>query len=58
MIPLEARNLPDKSFQTETIYETGLKITAEEKAHINLQPHRVFPEGNYTLRPHDLTNKK
>jgi hypothetical protein len=40
------------------IYETGLKITAEEKAQINLQPHRVFPEWNYTIRPHDSTSKK
>jgi hypothetical protein len=25
--------------------KTGRKITAEEKAQINLQPHRVFPSG-------------
>ena len=40
------------------IYETGLRITAEEKAQINLQPHRVFPEWNYTIRPYDPTSKK
>jgi Rhodopirellula transposase DDE domain len=39
-------------------YETGLKITAAEKAQINLQPRRVFPEWNYTIRPHDPTNEK
>jgi hypothetical protein len=41
-----------------TIYETGLKITAAEKAHLNLQPHRVFPEWNYTIRPCDPISKK
>ena len=40
------------------IYETGLKITAEEKAPLNLQPHRVFPEWNYTIRPCDPISKK
>jgi hypothetical protein len=40
------------------IYETGLKITAKEKAQINLQPHRVFPEWNYTIRPRDPAGKK
>lgn len=40
------------------IYETGLKITAAEKAQLNLQPHRVFPEWNYTIRPRDPTSKK
>jgi hypothetical protein len=39
-------------------YETGRKITAKEKADIILQPHRVFPEWNYTIRPHDPTSKK
>jgi Rhodopirellula transposase DDE domain len=41
-----------------SIYETGREITAEEKAQINLQPHRVFPEWNYTIRPHNSSNKK
>ena len=41
-----------------TIYETGLKITAAEKAHLNWQPHRVFPEWNYTIRPCDPISKK
>lgn len=33
-------------------YETGLKITREQKQQINLQPHRTLPKYNYTIRPH------
>jgi DDE family transposase len=33
-------------------YETGLKITREQKQQINLQPHRILPQYNYTIRPH------
>ncbi len=33
-------------------YATGLKITAQQKQQINLQPHRTLPEYNYTIRPH------
>jgi hypothetical protein len=32
-------------------YETKRKVTAEEKANVNLHPHRLFPEWNYTIRP-------
>ena len=39
-------------------YPTGLKITAEQKAEINLKPHRVFPNWNYTIEPHAITQKK
>lgn len=35
-----------------TAYETGLKVTATQKAQINLQPHRILPKYNYTIRPH------
>lgn len=34
-------------------YETGLKITPQQKQEINLQPHRILPEYNYTIRPHE-----
>lgn len=34
-----------------TRYETGRKITAEEKARINLKPHRVLKHWNYTIEP-------
>ncbi len=36
-------------------YETGLKVTPEQKAQINLQPHRILPKYNYTIRPHSTT---
>jgi hypothetical protein len=39
-----------------TTYATGLKITAEEKAALNLKPRRVFPQWNYTIRPRNLPN--
>lgn len=35
----------------QTEYETGLKITAEQKAEITLRPHRVLPRWNYTISP-------
>lgn len=35
-----------------TAYETGLKITPEQKQQINLKPHRTLPKYNYTIRPH------
>ena len=34
-----------------TAYETGLKVTPEQKAQINLQRHRILPKYNYTIRP-------
>lgn len=36
-------------------YETGLKVTPEQKQQINLQPHRILPKYNYTIRPHSTT---
>lgn len=35
-----------------TDYPTGLKVSAEEKAQLNLVRHRVLPKWNYTLKPH------
>lgn len=32
-------------------YPTKQKVTPEEKAKLNLQPHKLFPEWNYTIRP-------
>ena len=40
------------------VYPTGLKLTATEKVSINLQPHRVLPQYNYTIRPRTLARKK
>ena len=33
-------------------YPTGLKVTPEQKAQIDLVPHRVLPKWNYTIKPH------
>jgi hypothetical protein len=41
-----------------TVYEIRRRITPDEKAQINLRPLRVFPEWNYTIRPHDSVGKK
>jgi hypothetical protein len=32
-------------------YQTKQKVTPEEKANVNLHPHNLFPEWNYTIRP-------
>jgi len=32
-------------------YQTKRKVTPEEKANVNLYPHKLFPEWNYTIRP-------
>jgi hypothetical protein len=39
-------------------YATGLKATAEERKNINWKPHRVFPNWNYTIRPHSTVRNK
>jgi len=41
-----------------THYQTGLKITAQEKASINLKPHRIFPDWNYTIEPRAAVHRK
>jgi hypothetical protein len=41
-----------------TPYETGLKVSAAEKARINLKPHRIFPNWNYTIEPRLTAHKK
>jgi hypothetical protein len=41
-----------------TQYETGLKITAQERTNINLKPHRLFPNWNYTIAPRSPALKK
>lgn len=32
-------------------YETKRKVSPDEKADVNLFPHKLFPEWNYTIRP-------
>jgi hypothetical protein len=41
-----------------THYETGLKVTGEGRATINLKPHRIFPNWNYTIEPHSVAHTK
>lgn len=38
-------------------YETGKHISNEQKAFINLKPHRVLPRWNYTIIPHKRIRK-
>ena len=40
-----------------TEYETHLKVTKEQKAHIMLTRHRVFPKWNYTIEPYKSSDK-
>ena len=53
-----ARGLRCRARLDKRQYKTGLKITADEKAWINLKPHRVLPHWNYTIEPHAVTRKK
>lgn len=46
-----------RAYLDTTQYETGLKITGERKAEINLKSHRVLPRWNYTIRPRSHVNK-
>lgn len=32
-------------------YKTKIKVTPQEKANVNLHPHKLFPEWNYTIHP-------
>jgi len=41
-----------------TVYQTRLKVTATEKAQLNLQRHRTLPKYNYTIRPRVPFTKK
>lgn len=41
-----------------TVYETGVKLTRAEKECINLQPHRLLPKYNYTIKPRTPTCQK
>lgn len=41
-----------KAYLDKTFYKTKWKLTLEQKAQINLVPHRVLPKYNYTIKPH------
>jgi hypothetical protein len=37
------------------LYPIGLKVTRAEYALIRLKRHRIFPDWNYTIRPHPIS---
>ena len=41
-----------------TAYQTGMKVSAQEKKRINLKAHRVLPQWNYTIKPHDAQSEE
>lgn len=46
-----------RAYLDTTPYEPGRKITAVQKAQINLKPHRILPRWNYTIKPHRAAHK-
>ena len=40
-----------RAYLDTALYETGLKVTPEERTRINLKPHRFLPQWNYTIEP-------
>jgi len=40
-----------RAYLDQTDYQTGVKLTAEQKAQINLLPLRVLPKWNYIIKP-------
>lgn len=42
-----------KAYLDKHCYKTKWQLTPEQKAQINLVPHRVLPKFNYTIQPHD-----
>jgi DDE family transposase len=40
-----------RAYLDKTFYQTKLKLSAEQKARINLHPRRVLPKWNYTIEP-------
>ena len=41
-----------QAYLDRKVYKTGLKITPDQKAQINMTRHRVLPKWNYTIKPH------
>jgi hypothetical protein len=39
----------------EAVYQKGQKVSNAEMAQLNLEPHQVCPQWNYTLRPRSPT---
>lgn len=47
-----------RAYLDTATYETGKSITLEQKKSINLIPHRVLPQWNYTIKPRAISRKK
>jgi hypothetical protein len=47
-----------RAYLDKTFYETRKKITPEQKESINLFPHRVLSQWNYTIKPRITSGKK
>jgi hypothetical protein len=47
-----AKGLSVSAFKQEGIYKKGQKVTKENLDRLNLHPHSLCPEWNYTLSPH------
>ena len=47
-----------RAYLDKAIYETRKKIAPEQKASIDLIPHRVLPKWNYTIKPRTTPRKK
>lgn len=41
-----------QAYLDKAFYKIKWQLTAEQKAQINLVPHRVLPRFNYTIKPH------
>jgi hypothetical protein len=42
-----------KAYLDHTIYQTGGRLTPQQRAQINLLPLPVLPQWNYIIKPHD-----
>lgn len=46
-----------QAYLDRTCYDTGHKATQKQKSQLNLEPHRILPRWNYTIRPHKGAGK-
>ena len=53
-----AQGLRCKACLDTTDYATGLKVSPEQKANINMISHQVLPKWNYTISPHASSRRK
>ena len=47
-----------RAYLDKTQYQTGKKLTREQKESINLIPYRILPKWNYTIRPRSALREK